>query len=395
MKQHPHRHPTRRNAGASALALIIAVAQGCTTQADLAPDAIDSSPEVSAASSEASSAVLPPPADVPPEFQYVWIGDNRSVPALSADERLSSIFMFGAPPDASQPDPARLSFFEQLPSRVTELSAERMTVVITDDGADCRAGDRGTYRWSLSAAGDELRLELVDDACATRAAALPGTWTRSDCPLFPEDFCLGDLEPGTHRSSFFDPFAPLDAWEYRRGVLTYTVPDGWANTGDYPEVYVLAPDSAEPNTGIYMSSDIFVVSDAGPCAPRPSTTVARTPSDMAAWIVSRPGIVATEPLQVTIGGLTGLVLDLVPDADATSPCFGDGDPYLPLFTDSGAGSGLVWGLAIDDGMRVYLLEIGDARTIAVLIQGDAGGAYESLLAAAVPIVESFQFSPPD
>ena len=331
--------------------------------------------------------------DVPAEFQYVWIGDNRSVPALGDDERLSSIFGFGPEPNAREPVPIRLSFFGELPSRVT-VTGERMRVVITADGAGCQAGDIGTYRWSLSEAGDELRLDLVEDGCATRAAALPGTWTRSDCPLFPDDFCLGDLEPGTHRSTFFDPFATLDEWLYNRGVLTYTVPAGWANTGDYPDIYVLAPVSAAPDTGIYMSSEISVVSDDRPCTATPSATVARTPDEMADWIVGRPGIIASGRDDVNIGGLPGVMLDLAPDAGldrAVEACIGDGHTFVPLFTGAQPG-GLQWGLLTTQRMRVYLLDLGDDRTLVVLIEGETGPTYENLLAEAVPILESFRFN---
>lgn len=374
----------RARTAVAVLSLIVGLLPACSNQADQASQVADTSPQDLGASLV--------PADVPAEFQYVWIGDNRSVPALSDDERLSSIFMFGSDPASdSGPEPARLSFFEELPSLVTELDTEQMTVVITDDGAGCRAGDTGTYRWSLSAAGDELRLDLVDDACATRAAALPGTWTRSDCPLFPDDFCLGDLAPGTHRSSFFDPFATPDAWRYRRGVLTYTVRAGWANTGDYPGTYVLAPDSDEPDTGIYLSSEISVISDDSPCSAIPNTTVARTPSEMAEWIVNRPGIVETEPVDVIVGGLPGLSVDLVADAGVAETCTGDG-PYLPLFTGAQDG-GLQWGLGADQRMRVYLLDLGDDRTLVILIQGTDEPAYEALLAEADGIVGSFRLDP--
>lgn len=328
--------------------------------------------------------------DVPAELKFVWIGDNRSVPALSDDERLSSIFGIGAEPEASEPAAIRLSFFGELPSRISQLSADRMTLVITDDGAGCQAGDSGTYRWSLSPAGDELRLDLDDDACATRAAALPGTWTRSDCPLFPEDFCLGDLEPGAHRSSFFDPFATPDEWRYNRGVLTYTVPAGWANTGDYPDEYSIQPQGRSGDVGIYMWSEVAIAAADAPCSIEPDPEFARTPDAFAGWLTAHPGLVATNPVPFSVGGLDGLMLDASVADGAALPCVGDGRRYLPMLVHSRA-TGLQWGFHPMNFKRFYLLDLSDGRSLVISIEAEDEQTFDALLPEAAAIVASMRF----
>ncbi len=69
-----------------------------------------------------------------------------------------------------------------------------------------------------------------------------GTWQTSDCRN-PDNACLGDLQAGTYSSQFFEP-RPLGEWAPRYGALTYTVPDGWAASSDFPESYALLTQEA-------------------------------------------------------------------------------------------------------------------------------------------------------
>jgi hypothetical protein len=48
-----------------------------------------------------------------------------------------------------------------------------------DDGSPCATGDDGRYGWSRSSDGLFLTLELIEDACAARGAALARTWVHS------------------------------------------------------------------------------------------------------------------------------------------------------------------------------------------------------------------------
>jgi hypothetical protein len=309
--------------------------------------------------------------DVPEELEHPWLGDE-------------TIFEF-------RPHEATLSFGDRLESRVVEFGPDRFTVVLADDESGCAAGDRGTYGWSLSPASDELTLDPVGDECEARASALPGTWTRSDCPLFPDDFCLGDLEPGTHRSSYFDPFTPIDEWQFAPGAMTYTVPEGWANSGDYPDIYTLTPIGADSSqTGILMSSAISVASDASPCTATPNESVARTDDAITSWLISRDGLGATDPVEVNVGGLDGVALDLVVESDDAAICVGDGRRYLPLFTGATTG-GLQWGIGINQRIRAYVLDLPDGRALVILSESPDDASYDAFLTEATAIVESIRF----
>jgi len=67
----------------------------------------------------------------------------------------------------------------EYPSTTTAIGADQFEVALTRDGRNCRAGDRGTYRWSLSADRSQLTLTSVADSCPKRMTVLERTWARS------------------------------------------------------------------------------------------------------------------------------------------------------------------------------------------------------------------------
>ena len=87
--------------------------------------------------------------------------------------------------------------------------------------------------WDLSASGRSVTITAVDDTCAARLAAIPGTWWKMGCKD-PNDNCLGDLDAWTMKTQFFtprvDPGEVSTAWY---AALTYAVPDGWGEFGRF------------------------------------------------------------------------------------------------------------------------------------------------------------------
>jgi hypothetical protein len=219
---------------------------------------------------------------------------------------------------------------------------------------------------------------------------LHGVFERSDCPRFPENFCLGDLEAGEHRSTFFRPMVNPADWELAVGELTYTVPAGWANTADHPDEYGIQPQGITTEAGIYMWSEVAIVADDHPCRPYPEPTIPRTPSDMAAWVTANPLLVASEPTEVTIGGLDGLTLDTSVRDGVELPCVGDGRPYVPMLVHAD-GSGLQWGYPPSGHKRLYFFDLGDERTLVTSIEAEDPETFAEILPEAIAIVESLDF----
>jgi hypothetical protein len=321
------------------------------------------------------------PITVPEELRHPWIGEERNIEGL-ASPREASLFEF-------LPDEPVLTFGGTLTSDVVRFDATEFVISLAMEDAGCGARTIGTYGWKLSASGDTLTLESSHDECPARRAALPGSWTRSDCPL-PDNACLGPLEPGTHRSTFFNPLVPFEEWTYERGVMTYDVPAGWANTSDFPHKYRLQPRERTGEPGIFMWSEARIVSEERPCTSTSDPDFTSTPDAFVDWLVHHPDLESTDAAPVTVGGVEGVVLEAEVRADADLPCTGFG-PYLPMLADDAA---LQWGFEPHMRKRLYLLGLGDDRTLIISIEAAGRDAFDELVDEAATIVESIEFQRP-
>lgn len=333
---------------------------------------------------------LPSPAGaLPNDLRYWWIGETRLISDFGPGQDRSN-FEIG-------PNGTTFTFFtgsdDVLASQVSAVADDRFSLTTTRDGAGCAEGDVGTYEWSLSSGGGTLTVSAVEDACSSRLAALPGIWARSACEN-PDGGCLGKLESGTHESTYFAPFLPSDVdWEYERGAMSYTVPEGWTNSEDWPNEYVLQPQSVHDFTGIFMANEIVIASQADGCPEEPDPSVGRSVAEMTAWLTTAEGIVASDPIDVSIGGLEGTMIDLQLDPAWTETCpFSGGAPVRALFVGPTPDVGIHWGIGGDAHMRVYLLDRGDGTALIIDVEGSDEDSYQALLTEATEIVESIEFA---
>jgi hypothetical protein len=164
-------------------------------------------------------------------------------------------------------------------------------------------------------------------------------------------------------------------------AFTFTVPEGWVNSSDEIAVFGLFPDSpanaAEYAASGSLAHEIGLLRYGSPywyCdawEDHPGTTVAETVSSL----VATEAIDTSEPVDVTIGGLTGKQVDIRLDPDWTETC--PGDP--PTF-DLG-----------DTRFRLILLDTPDRGAMFINVGSLHSADHEAFLAEAMPIVESFQF----
>ncbi|HSL77437.1 MAG TPA: hypothetical protein VK867_10860 [Candidatus Limnocylindrales bacterium] len=161
---------------------------------------------------------------------------------------------------------------------------------------------------------------------------------------------------------------------------TFTVPEGWVNDLDVNIGYGLFPD-IDANEVEYAKSGeiaqgIFMVSVESPyffCEAWEKTP--GTAAERAAFLVASDAFVVSEPVDVTIGGLTGKQVDVRLDPDRpTATCPGD-----PAAVDLG-----------DQRTRVTYLDT-PSGIIAISAGSKYSADHEAFLADAMPIVESFQF----
>jgi hypothetical protein len=190
--------------------------------------------------------------------------------------------------------------------------------------------------------------------------------------------CLGPLAAGTYSTTVFEV------------PITYTVPDGWANLEDLPGNFLLIPpggslQGVDAGTSDYMGIYVSIAATSGDCdgpqAGQEALGVGRTPSAIAAELATHPGVHATTPVPVTVGGLSGIVFDLtIPVSYSTVCAFLEAPGALlihgvpPSSFDHGMFPGLT--------MRLYLLEHAGG-TLAIEVDDVSGGMHLDAYSAIV------------
>jgi hypothetical protein len=162
--------------------------------------------------------------------------------------------------------------------------------------------------------------------------------------------------------------------------VTFTVPEGWVNDLDVNMGYGLFPDikanEAEYAKSGEIAQGIFMVSVESPyffCEAWEKTQ--GTAAERSAFLVASDAFVVSEPVDVTIGGLTGKQVDVRLDPDRpTATCPGD-----PPTVDLG-----------DQRTRVTYLDT-PSGIIAIAVGSKYSADHDAFLADAMPIVESFEF----
>ena len=264
-------------------------------------------------------------------------------------------------------------------SQFTVTTGGQLRLTLTDQIGRCAAGANGEYRWTLSPLATTLTLEAIRDDCPNRAATLAGEWAHAACPARGID-CLGPLEAGRHASVSFDPFNS-DSY----GEVTYDVTNGWASTFDDKNRLTLVPPGGSESEihGLYLFADIAPAT--ADCRATASTAAGTTA--IAAALSAMPGLSMTTS-EATVGAHQAQVLDL--SAAATLSCAGE----QPLLASKPGGS-TPWTLAIGQGrrMRIWLIDLGGDRTMAVVVASDRSATeYAQLLDASTIVIDSFVLS---
>ena len=256
----------------------------------------------------------------------------------------------------------------------------------------CDDAAGGDYDWSLSPSGRVLTLSPIEDACTQRAAALDGTWWQMGCTV--EENCLGLLDAGTYKSQFFTPRLDQgDEWSPVVGGVTYAVPEGWANSSDWPDAFELVPaeelppvDEANRLRNVNVMRQPTAMTQDRPCTDEVDPGVGRTVDDLMAWLPTVPGLITTEPTPITIDGYVGQSMDIRLDPAWTATCEGDPDTS-PVVTY------LNPGMAVRAGQtaRLILLDLGDGDVVSVGIWTRDQATFDAFAPEAMSIIESFQF----
>ena len=375
---------------AAAAAVVVAVAGIAAFAFSQRPDvATQPTPSPSTLASATTPSFVP--ASLPAALRGRWVGASRNVPEVPEPPSRIGLRISGGDLQFDLDSGTATQFAST--ALVVAPSQIRLVLASTDGG--CQPRGEGTYDFALSPDSTVLTLTAVADQCGPRTAALAGDWIRAACPD-PQAWCLGDIGPGAHVSTFFTPLVPPSDWQYRYGAFSYTVPAGWANTADFPDGISFAQQDAPENTGIYVWSNVVPHSQADMCTTTPEPGVGRDAAAIATWLTTLPGLVTTEPAAVTIGGLSGLMVELsvAPTWTATCPYAATpGQPLVSTFSAPTAGDGIDWNIQAEGRTRVILLDLPDGHALVIDIEGQNKADYDALLPEAMQVVNSFVLNP--
>jgi hypothetical protein len=184
--------------------------------------------------------------------------------------------------------------------------------------------------------------------------------------------CAGPIGPGTYTSSGFSV------------PVTYTLTTPWVNTSDWPETFLLYPDTpanrvrgstedagAPPNIQIAPRA---AVSPSDAC-PEPHLAPDATRVDANEFrdhLQSRDGVSVTGARPITLGGLRGQQLDVTVEPGWTGclpHTYGENPP--------------------EDPIRYIVLDHPNGDSLVITLWAPVD--FDEFLAEAMPVVESFEF----
>jgi hypothetical protein len=331
---------------------------------------------------------------IPAALRSTWLGAPREVPGVPA--RPTSELDFSS---------QTISINGTAVRGTVEASGDELSVSSHDD-AICAATARGRYRWGVGPLGSRLRLTVVDDPCALRAAAYGGDWYHPACrDRTLHATCWGDLEAGTYPTVAFAPRqAPGPDPVAVFGALTFAVPAGWSIAHDHTTDLLLlhAADAAAEAAGSAASvAEIqawtFPAANAQtePCAYGVAPEVGTDAGSLTNWLHGLSGLSAEAPRPITIGGRPARMVDLRLAPSWTNECGGSRGRYLiaeRAANASGVGTEpKAIGINEQTRLRAIFVDLGSGVTVMVLIEAPDPATFDTFVAEAMPIVESFTF----
>lgn len=208
--------------------------------------------------------------------------------------------------------------------------------------------------------------------------------TRPHCPNPHGGACLGDLEPGTYTTLRFQP------------AITYTVPEGWTNFEDLEGNFLLQrvtdfsnqDISTGPFVGVYQN-----IAAPNGCAESADPEVGQSVDDLLAWFQANEQLTVTDPQPVTMGGLTGVYIEVAKAPDAPGCAWeleAKYGKFVPLIIGGGISHLHHVSVSPEWKERLYLLSFGEDGNVLIEV-GPEGGSLPDYLAAVEPVLATFIF----
>jgi len=285
---------------------------------------------------------------------------------------------------------SRWSFIDQTTLEVTLDSPQ---LDLAHDRWPCTTGDIGKYSSGFSADGRTLTLTTLQDECAIRAQIMAGDWSRWPCPN-PASRCDPELAAGDHRATFeTDPSVSFRPF---LNGYSYSVPAGWSGSGTY-----LDRRNDPLPMHVFVGLSARALSQQSFCPDTLAAGVGNSPTALMSWLATVPGLVTSPAVPISIGGYDGLVVDAsvapgwVTKCPQSSDWTSDGtaiDRFAITLGYDASGSNRLF-LSGDSHARYIVLNAGNQDNIVIEVSAPDQASWDDLVAAAMPVIETFQFTP--
>lgn len=212
-------------------------------------------------------------------------------------------------------------------------------------------------------------------AVAATPSSAPSRETEVVCQPSSTNACVGTLTAGRHTSQVFEP------------AISFDVPDGWSNHEDEARGYVLYAPGSVPAASEFGARDKIAILPDVASTPKgceaPGPDAGESAQDIARWMTSRENLLATAPAPISVGGLSGFVVDVRLDPAAIPECFPV--PGVILFHGLGPSEGVEDGIVAGTVMRFYLLDHGDDVVAIEVVDISGGGRLDEFAAVATSV----------
>jgi hypothetical protein len=189
----------------------------------------------------------------------------------------------------------------------------------------------------------------------------------------------------------------LDAGVYSAivasGTLTFTLPAGWASEGRIANAFSMTAPGSAPDDIINVNGDQRRAALDKDCTEAPEPGVGSTAADLLASFQADDQLAVSDPVAVSLPGMTGVWVDIRLADGATRTCpFSNGGVSVPLVVDTVAGEGPFWGVGKGEIERLYLLDAATGHNIVMIVDSAKGATFDALTAAAQPVFDSMVFT---